>query len=511
MVVYDPEKNGLAARLRRMLPILSALAFVAFVAGAVVAVFVFGVARSGVPEALAFREAIPEQVEVVEDQSLAVELDEEGTAEEIVVESVDGPGTAEVEDTTLIIEPETDAAGTVTVVVNVCDAEECTTRTIIAEVTSRNDPPLAGADEAELAAGQQVIRIPVLANDSDVDDTALEVVDAGVVQGVGQVAIIENGTALEFRTDSDAIGPWQINYIVTDGVGGFDQGTATIADGDSAPTSADDAFEALIGEQIQLPVLANDTDDTGVEWLQIVEVSQPDEGATTFDATSVTFTAGTTPGETAFEYVVADPKGQRSTATVTIDVAAPALALVNDTATTQEDTAIDVNVLANDGPTTASIDPVTLNIISASSGTVAAGGGLVSYDPPADSAGEAIIVYEVCSEFGECGQAILTVTIEGVIDGAFSSDGEIRLPSDAGPQLIPWLAVSSGEATPPAGSRFQISTDDNSLFAANPTIGSNGAMQFTPRPGRSGTATTRITATDPANGQRVFVVRIIVT
>lgn len=512
MVVYDPEKQmGLAARLRRALPLLSALVFVVFVAGAVVAIFVFGVSRSGVPETLAFTEAEPEQMEAVEDELIEVELDEDGTADEIFVESVDGPATAEVDDTTLRIEPESDAVGTVTVVVNVCDDAECTTRTIVAEVTSRNDPPLAGADQAELAAGEQIIRIPVLANDSDVDDASLEIVDVGVVQGVGEVEIVESGSALEFRTTADAVGPWQITYVVTDGGGGFDQGTATIADGDSAPEPVDDAAEAIVGQQIQIAVLENDSDDAGVAALQVVEVSQPDEGSTEFSSTSVVFTAGAAPGETAFEYVVADAKGQRSTATVTIDVTAPALVVVADTASTREDTPIDVNVLANDGPAAASIDPATLTVISASSGTVAAGGGQISYVPPADAAGEAIIVYEVCSEFGECGQATLTITVEGVIDGAFSSDGEIRVPSNAGPQLIPWLAVSSGEATPPPGSRFQISANDNSLFSANPTIDRNGALFFTPRPGRTGTATTTISATDPVNGQRVFEIRIVVT
>ena len=206
MEVYDPNKEG---RPRRLLPILSALAFVAFVAGAVVAVFQLGWVRSEIPETLAFREAEPEQVEVIEDQTLEVELDEDGTAEEITVDSVDGPATAEIDDTTLVIEPELNAAGTVTVMVTVCDEQECTIRTIVAEVLSQNDPPLANSDVVELAGGEQIIRVPVLENDSDVDDATLEIVEAAVAQGAGEVSIVDDGTVLEFRTDPDSAGPWE--------------------------------------------------------------------------------------------------------------------------------------------------------------------------------------------------------------------------------------------------------------------------------------------------------------
>ena len=507
MEVYDPNKEG---RPRRLLPILSALAFVAFVAGAVVAVFQLGWLRSEIPETLAFREAEPEQVEVIEDQTLQVELDEDGTAEEITVDSVDGPATAEIDDTTLVIEPKSNAAGTVTVMVTVCDEQDCTIRTIVAEVLSQNDPPLANSDVAELAGGEQIIRVPVLENDSDVDDATLEIVEAAVAQGAGEVSIVDDGTVLEFRTDPDSAGPWEITYVVTDGNGGFAQGSVTVADGDEPPQPADDEFETFVSQRVRVAPLGNDFDDTGQENLRIVEVSEPDSGSVEFGDDFIEFTPGTEPGTTAVTYVVVDAKDQQATATVTFDVAAPELALLDDVATTLEDTSIQVDVLANDGPTNAAIDPTTLTIVSASSGTVSAGGGQITYNPPANAAGEANIVYEVCTEFGECGQAVLLITVEGVIDGAFSSDGEIRLPSDAGPQLIPWIAVSSGEITPPAGSSFQISTDDNSLFSANPSIGSNGAMTFTPRNGRSGTAVTRITANDPVNGQRVFIIRIIV-
>ena len=510
MVVYDPDKEK-GSRLRRALPILSALAFVSFVAAAVVAVFTLGWLRADIPENLAFQQAAPEEVTVIEDQTLEVELDEDGAAQEISVESIDGPATVEIEDTTLVIEPDENAVGTVTVEVTVCTDEACTERTIVADVMSRNDPPRANSDEAELASGQQIIRIPVLENDSDVEDTTLQIVEAAVAQGGGEVEIVENGTVIEFRTNPEIAGPWEITYVIADGDGGFAQGRVTIDDGDAPPQPSDDQFETLLAQRIRVAPLGNDFDDGGTEDLRIVEVSEPATGSVEFGDDWVEFLAANEPGATAITYVVSDVKGQRASATITFDVAAPQLVLVDDVATTLEDTSVVVDVLANDGPANAAIDPTTLTLVSASSGTVSVGGGQITYDPPANAAGEANIIYEVCTEFSECAQAVLVVTVEGVIDGSFSSDGEIRLPANAGPQLIPWLAVSSGEAVPPAGSRFQISTDDTSLFSANPSIDANGAMSFTPRRRASGTAVTRITATDPVNGQRVFVIRIVVT
>jgi|GEM_PF-1741108 len=511
MVVYDPENQDKARTVRRFLPILSALAFVLFVATAVVLVAVLGPENSGVPPAIAFSESTPQEIELGEDESLEIELDPEGGAQgEFEVESVEGPATAEIDDTTLVLEPEQDASGTVTVVVTSCTDEGCDSTRIVAEVVARNDPPFANFDEAELAGGEQVVSIPVLDNDSDVDDSTLEILEAELVEGQGRVVIVEDRTVLEFSTPAATIGPWTITYVVTDGSGGFAQGTVTVSDSNLEPQPEPDEVSALIGEQIRISPLENDSDDGGREELRIVEVSEPRLGTAEFGPDWIDFISGSEPGVVAFTYVVADAKGQQSSETVTVNVSPPALALVNDIATTDEDTAVDVNVLANDGPAEASIDPQTLTVVSSSSGTVSAGGGQISYDPPPDAVGIANIIYEVCSEFGECGQASLQITVNSVIDGAFSADGEIRVPSIAGPQLIPWLAVS-GEATPPAGSLFQISTDDRSLFSSAPTIGRNGALNFTPAPGQRGTTVARITATDPVNGERVFAIRLVVT
>lgn len=465
------------------------------------------------PASLAFTDSTPTEVEVAEDETLEVELSTNRPRSEFAIDSVDGPGNAVIDDSTLLIEPNPDESGTVTVIVTACDQQGCDSTTIVAEVIARNDPPLANLDEAEVAGGEERIIIPVLLNDSDVDDPDLQITEADIDEGDGVVRIISNATELEFQPAPTSFGPWTITYVVTDGVGGFDQGTVTILDGNLEPQLADDEADAVIGETVRIAVLDNDVDDGGRDALRITEVSEPADGSVQFGDTWIDFVADADPGEVSFTYVASDAKGRESTALVTVEIAAPSIELLDDTASTSEDTPIRVDVLANDGPPTASLDPQTLTVISASSGTVSVGGGQITYDPPENAAGEASIRYEVCSAFGECGEATLIVTVDAVRDavGVFSADGEIRLPDNAGPQLVPWLAVSSGENTPPAGTTFQITNDNPGLFSTAPSISSAGALTFEPQPGSSGRANVNIVATDPVNGARVFRIRVFVT
>jgi len=354
--------------------------------------------------------------------------------------------------------------------------------------------------------------IPVLENDTDAEDRNLRIESVELTEGEGTVTIISDATELDFRPAPESFGPWTIEYVVTDGEGGFDRGTVTILDGNLAPSGEPDTGTVEVLQTVRLRPLENDVDDGGRAELRIVEVSEPNDGSVEFGSDWVAYTAAEDPGLGTFSYVVADAMGRTDVVEVSIEVTAAPILVVNDVATTKEDTAITIDVLANDGPAAAQIDPRTLQVLTASSGSVAVGSGVITYDPPENAAGEATILYEVCTAFGECAQGVVQVTVESVNDlTAFAADGEISVPSGAGPQLIPWVLVSSGESATPAGSTFSISTQGLDLFDSAPQIASNGSMTFTPKPGASGTAVVTIVANDPTNGRRVFVIRVIVS
>ncbi len=464
------------------------------------------------PESLAFTEATPTSVAVEEDRSLAIDLSTNRAADSYSIESIEGPATATIEESQLVIEPTADESGTVTVIVTACGDGGCDTTTIVAEVVAVNDPPFATVDEAEVQGGQTSVVIPVLENDSDAEDRGLRIESAELTEGEGTVSIVNNETELDFRPEVESLGPWTIEYVVTDGEGGFDRGIVTILDGNLAPTGEADTETVEVLQSVRFDPRENDVDDGGRADLRIVEVSDPSDGTVRFGDDWVEYTADADPGVGTFSYVVADAMGRTDVVEVTIDVTAAPLVVVNDVATTKEDTAITIDVLANDGPAAAQIDPRTLQVLTASSGSVSVGGGVITYEPPENAAGEASILYEVCTVFGECAQGVVQVTVESVNDiTTFTADGEIRIPSGAGPQVIPWAVVSSGEAVVPSGSTFSISTDGVDLFDSAPQISTNGAMSFTPKPGAAGTASVTIVANDPTNGQRVFVIRVIVS
>ena len=137
-------------------------------------------------------------------------------------------------------------SGTVTVVITACRQNECDSAAIVAEVLSVNDPPTAGADEATVGPSQDSISIPVLANDTDVDDGELTIQRAELTTGAGDVVIVGDGQELLFTPERGSFGPWTIEYVVADDGDGFDSGTVTILDGDLAPEARDDTALSLI-------------------------------------------------------------------------------------------------------------------------------------------------------------------------------------------------------------------------------------------------------------------------
>lgn len=192
--------------------------------------------------------------------------------------------------------------------------------------------------------------------------------------------------------------------------------------------------------------------------------------------------------------------------------AAPKLPVaIDDSVTTLEDTEITVAVLANDGPDGVDLDLGSLQVLSTSSGQVTVTGGRISYAPPADAVGTALIVYQICSVEGDCDTATLQIDVTPVEDLLpFAADGELLIPSDAGPQVIPWIVVSSGSTPVNAGTTITTATDRQELFNAIPAVDSVGTLTFEPRPGAQGAARATITVDEPGLGRRTFVIRLVV-
>jgi len=497
---------GLLASVAQIVDLRTIATGGAAVAGAVGATLVGG---SEPPAAIAFSEATPTTIEVMEDSPIDIPLSTSIEADSYSLDSVDGPATASIDNDILRLEPKANESGTVTVVVTACNEDACDTTSIVAEVISVNDPPAAGADEATTSATMASISIPVLANDTDVDDPDLLIRSAEVATGAGKVSVIESGQQLLFTPDPGSIGPWTIEYVVTDTGDGFDRGVVTILDGDLAPEARDDTASVVGGESILIDVRANDEDDGGPDNLDIVhvEIVDPPESLATIEVDlsgQLLFSSTPESDVVIVEYTVRDRMLRESSARVLIAVTPPVPVAVDDQASTKEDTPVTVSVLDNDGPALLDLSTVDMRIVSSSSGLVEVAGGEITYTPPPNASGTAAIVYEICSAEATCDQASLTIVVEPVSDPSpFAAEGQIVLPSNAGPQLVPWVVVSSGQTTVEPGTTFSISTDRPNLFSVAPAISPNGGLTFTPAPGASGTANSTVTVID-SNGRRLY-------
>lgn len=481
---------------------------------AVVATTFAGAAE--LPRAIAFADETPLAVEIIEDSPLEIPLRTTIAADSYTLDSVDGPATATIIEDTLLIEPEAEQSGTVTVVLTACSGDTCDTTAIVAEVVAVNDAPFASADSATIDALQDSISIPVLANDTDVDSGELSIESSQVTIGDGSVEVSGDRQELLFTPTQGSIGPWTIEYVVTDGGNGFDRGTVTILDGDLAPEAIDDVATVVVGESVNIDARANDRDDGGVDRLVIIDIrvigAASSQAEVSIDAATGTllFSPGPTPGVVTVEYTIQDRMLRESTAQILVEVTPIVPVAADDSALIEQDTSATVNVLANDGPSSLDLATADLRIVSNSEGTVEVANGEITYTPPPNAVGEASVVYEVCSGPQTCDTATLKITVTEVQTQTFRAEGQLAVPAAGGPQLIPWAVVSAGRDAIAPGTTFSIRTDSPGLFITPPAISSTGSVTFEPRPTASGIARTTVTVTDSA-GTREYRLRLSIS
>ena len=128
-------------------------------------------------------------------------------------------------------------------------------------VNSVNDPPTANDDTASTTEDTPV-DIDVLANDSDVDGDSLSV---SAVTPAGHGTVTNNGTDVTYSPDTNYSGPDSFTYTASDGNGGTDVGTVTIAVNavNDAPVAVDDDYD--VDEDAVLTIPAAGVHGTGLK------------------------------------------------------------------------------------------------------------------------------------------------------------------------------------------------------------------------------------------------------
>lgn len=291
-----------------------------------------------------------------------------------------------------------------------------------------NAVPVAVADIANVHGATATIN--VLTNDTDMDNDTLEI--TGVTQGAhGDVAIVGGSVTYAPKASfSNATGD-SFQYTIADGFGGTATGNVTITKTNTSPVAANDTVAVHPGT-VAVLALVNDTDAEN-DSLTITDVTQGNHGTVTFDAGSISYTAGGSFNTSdSFTYTISDGFGGTNTGTVNITNAAPQAA--DDRQRVADSTTpVLIEVIANDQePDNGQALSIT-STTQPSSGSVAVEGGTkIRYTPSSSFAatGTDTFTYTVSDGFGGTSTATVDVVNELVASetgsylGLVGGDGE---------------------------------------------------------------------------------------
>jgi len=287
----------------------------------------------------------------------------------------------------------------------------------------------------------------VLANDSDPEsDPLTAVLDTGVTDGT---LTFNTDGSFDYTPDPDFNGSDAFTYFANDGQADSVAATVTITVNalNDPPVANDDTATTSEDTQIDIDVLANDSDvDGNLDPASVNVTSGPANGTTSVDPTTgvITYTkSGDFNGSDAFVYEVCDDgtplpvECANAAVSITVDPVNDPPIVADDSASTDEDTAVDIDVLANDSDSDGALDPATVMVASApaNGGTsVNLTTGAITYTPNADFNGSDAFTYQVCDDGTptpvECASATVTITVNSVNDAPIVDDDSASTDED---------------------------------------------------------------------------------
>ncbi len=313
------------------------------------------------------------------------------------------------------------------------------------------EPPSASPDNATTQENTPVT-INVVANDTDPDnDLNVSTVDLDVdTDGIQSTATTPKGSysvdasgVVTFTPAADFHGPAALKYTVSDSTGLVSNPAninVNVESVNAAPVAANDSGTTPQDQEVEISVLANDSDSDGTLDTSKVDLNTTlggiQKNATTNEGTwssnrgvvKYKPKAGFV-GTATISYVVYDNEDTPSNAaTITITVtstnAAPVAA--NDTGGTTMNKPVNVNVVANDTDSDGTIDASKVDLNTGTAGVqntanTAQGSwsvnaqGLVTYTPIALFLGSASLSYTVMDNDGAVSNAAtITITVQAL-------------------------------------------------------------------------------------------------
>jgi hypothetical protein len=242
--------------------------------------------------------------------------------------------------------------------------------------------------------------------------------------GHGTVTVDGSGHATYVPAPGYA-GTDTFTYVVSDGQGGTTTAHVTITVSNADPVAVDDSASVAYDTPLTVDVLANDTDPNIPGTAQTLTVSSVHlvSGHATPTITSdgqlkIDPHAGFA-GDVVVEYGVSDGAGGTATGLLTVHVAVPVAAAVDDSTTTAYQTPVTIDVLANDGSGQAGANPALVagtvtNPVDADGGvqgSVTVIDGQLRYSPPTTFAGTVTLDYTISNPLRGTDTAAATIVV----------------------------------------------------------------------------------------------------
>ena len=297
----------------------------------------------------------------------------------------------------------------------------------IATVTITVDPvddgPVAGDDQFTTTDGSSVV-LDVLDNDEHPDGAqfSISAISTEPPDASGHAEIVNDGQSVSFDALPGVTGTVTFDYTIADDDGDSDIATVSVQvfPQNVAPQALDDVLETAKNTNVQINLIANDTDSDGALQLDSVTITQQPVrgtlGAITDGVVLFTPTVDFT-GTATFRYIVLDTEGKPSNqAVVTIEVLdVPPVVAVDDQATANAAATV-IDVAAND-TAVAGLDTATVSITDApdNGGLSAIGGGNVTYTAGSGFLGVDTFQYTIADINGTLSNiATVSVTVFGL-------------------------------------------------------------------------------------------------
>ena len=307
------------------------------------------------------------------------------------------------------------------------DLSDCETALVGVQVLPEgqpNLPPNTNNDVLDIAMGVQDT-IAVLANDSDPENGEL-IISEIITPPFNGTASITADYEIIYTPNSTAEGQDSFVYLACDPQGECTEAIVVINIGadaaNHAPLAENDEVSLEANGQVQIYILANDSDDDEGQSIETTFLTNPVYGELTEnDDESVTYTLTTAgfEGFDYFHYIICD-NGLPvlcDTAFVLIGVGQTNIPpnAVDDVVATTVNNYIDIDILANDSDFDDGLENISIEIVLGEepiNGIIYLNGNNeFSYTPNENFIGTDTFIYEICDPNGACNQATVIIHI----------------------------------------------------------------------------------------------------